>query len=201
MPCKRLDSAINEPVRPAIKAFPGEGGFWLFIFVDLTLFSVFFLGFLYARGQDTAAFVEAQAHVHQTLGALNTILVLCSSWFVVMAIHYARNHLERKASRLLIAATACGLGFVFIKLMEYGEKVSAGIIPNTSDFFDFYYFLTGIHFIHVLTGIAILIAMSQYGRFNAPIASRISYLECGATFWHLVDLLWIMLFALLYLLP
>lgn len=102
---------------------------------------------------------------------------------------------------LFISAAACGVAFAVVKLFEYREKILAGIVPNTSEFFNYYYFMSGIHFLHVLIGVPALIAMSQYGRSSASLRMKISWLECGASFWHLVDLLWIVLFALLYLLP
>lgn len=199
-PAETLDKHENLP-NPAGRSLPGEGGVWVLILCDLMLFTVFFLSFLHARGQDPASFVVAKEHVNQAFGTFNTILLLCSSWFVVMGIHSARRDAARAASRLFITAAGCGLGFAVVKMFEYREKLLAGIVPNTSEFFNYYYFMTGLHFLHVLIGVPVLIAMSQYGRFDAPFKTKIGYLECGASFWHLVDLLWIVLFALLYLLP
>ena len=173
----------------------------MFIFSDLLIFTAFFLSFLHERGQDLVGFSDAKSHINQTFGTINTLLLLCSSWFVALGIQNARVRLDRLAQRQFIAAAACGLGFAAIKIFEYREKILAGILPNSSEFFNYYYILTGIHFFHVLLGLAVLFVMSRYSRFPLTHQTSIAYLECGASFWHLVDLLWIVLFALLYLVP
>ena len=95
-------------------------------------------------------------------------------------------------------ALVCGLGFVLLKAIEYGQKIAAGITPLTSDFFMYYFAFTGIHLLHVLIGIgALLLAISAAARPAAP--SQLIVVECAGLFWHLVDLLWIILFALFYL--
>jgi nitric oxide reductase NorE protein len=179
---------------------PGEPGVWIIIFGDMLVFSVMFLSFMVARRADLALFRTSAAHLDRRLGLLNTVLLLTSSWFVALAIQAARGGDGRSTVRRFRGAIACALGFVVSKLLEYGMKVHAGIAINDNDFYMYYFVLTGIHFMHVLVGLGVLTFMTRYAAAGGFDAAKMSHLESGASFWHLVDLLWIALFALLYLL-
>ncbi len=178
---------------------PGEAGIWLFIFGDMMVFTVFFLIFLYYRGEDAALFIQSQRYLSQPLGVLNTLLMLTSSWFVASGIRAARFDKGRQAATGFILAFLCGFSFGIIKFIEYSSKFHAGITLNTNNFFMCYYMFTGIHFVHVLLGMVLLSFMGRYSWASSNTSQKISFLEIGASFWHLVDLLWIVLFALLYL--
>jgi nitric oxide reductase NorE protein len=177
---------------------PGEIGIWTFIAGDLVLFSLLFFLFLQYRAGQEALFTESQRHLDQALGLVNTALLLSSSWLVASAVHAARRQQLPIASRCFAAAFACGAGFIVVKYFEYGEEIRAGFTPNSNDFFMYYYVYTGIHLIHVVIGMGVLATLAVYSRSAGP-AAKIQHLESGATFWHLVDLLWLVLFALLYL--
>jgi nitric oxide reductase NorE protein len=181
------------------RRMPGEEGVWVFIFLDLMTFSIFFLTFLYYRGQNVPLFTNSQAHLSQLLGALNTFLMLTSSWFVATAVQAARRGLGRVTPVCFMLAFLCGAGFGVVKFFEYGAKIRAGITPNTNDFYMYYYMFTGIHFMHVLIGMGVLAGLARYSWSGGIDGKKIRNIESGATFWHLVDLLWIVLFALLYL--
>jgi nitric oxide reductase NorE protein len=133
------------------------------------------------------------------LGAINTLLMLSSSWFVATAVQAARKNLARLTPLCFMMALACGVAFGVVKVLEYAEKIRAGITLNTNDFYMYYFVFTGIHFLHVLIGMGVLSVLAVYTRAGRFDASSIRHLETGASFWHLVDLLWIVLFALLYL--
>ena len=183
----------------AVGHVPGELGVWMFIAGDLIVFSLFFVTFLYYRGLEVDLFTTSQTHLNQTFGAINTFFMLTSSWFVASAVHAARHRMGKVTPICLLLAMTCGVGFAIVKVLEYGEKISAGITLTSDNFFMYYYMFTGIHFVHVLIGMAVLAfltRMSWSGQFDA---TRIRNLESGASFWHLVDLLWIVLFALIYL--
>jgi nitric oxide reductase NorE protein len=185
------------PAQP--RRLPGEAGLWVLIAGDLFVFSLFFSTFLYYRGQEPDVFTISQQTLDRAFGLANTFLLLTSSLFVASATRRVRE--GRPGPRpLFIAAMACGLGFVVIKAFEYGAKFSAGIGFTTNDFFMLYFAFTGIHLIHVLIGLVILgvLALSS-GKPEAGTA-RLMWIECGAIFWHLVDLLWVVLFSLFYLL-
>jgi nitric oxide reductase NorE protein len=178
---------------------PGEEGIWILIFGDLVVFSLFFIVFLYYRGQNAELFDASQAHLNQALGAINTLLMLSSSWFVATAVQAARKNLARLTQLCFMMAFVCGVAFGVVKVLEYAEKIRAGITLNTNDFYMYYFVFTGIHFLHVLIGMGVLSVLAVYSRTGTFNESKIRHLESGASFWHLVDLLWIVLFALLYL--
>jgi nitric oxide reductase NorE protein len=177
---------------------PGEAGIWVFIFGDMLVFGLFFVTYLHYRGGDTSLYVEAQRELNQTLGLINTLLLLTSSWCVAQAVTAIRRGRVSVAPKLFAAGFALGLGFVVVKLVEYGEKISAGITLLTNDFFMFFFMFTGIHMLHVLIGLGVLGFLFSLSRREAAV-EHVQSLESGGAFWHLVDLLWIVLFALFYL--
>lgn len=180
---------------------PGEEGVWVFIIGDMSVFGLFFIVFASYYAQSPELFLQSQAQLNQNFGALNTLLLLSSSWFVVMALKAYRKHLLKLCGRLISLAFLCGFGFGVIKFLEYGEKLDHGITLTTNDFFMFYYVYTGIHFLHLLLGMLVLIFLWFKTRNpNAVVTDKdISTFEGGASYWHMVDLLWIVLFPLLYL--
>ena len=179
---------------------PGEPGIWVVIFGDMLMFSFMFGVFLFYRRSDLALFQSSQALLNQTFGLINTFFMLTSSWFVAKAVQAARFHRGRETVIMFRLALACGVGFSVVKIAEYTQKVLAGIVINSNDFFVYYYMFTGIHFVHVLIGMGVLAFMAHYAADGQFSEIKIGHIESGATFWHLVDLLWIALFALLYLL-
>jgi len=184
---------------PAVRRLPGEAGIWVFIAGDLAIFSLFFLTYLYYRGDDVALFFASQQQLSLTFGTINTVLMLTSSWFVASAVHGVRRSQQGVARVCLLLAIACGAGFGVVKVFEYGEKIRAGLTLNSNDFYIYYYMLTGIHLLHVLIGTGVLIYLYRVVGSGCRDAVAIRNLESGASFWHVVDVLWIVLFALLYL--
>jgi len=187
-----------EP-RQNTKRLPGEEGIWAFVLGDMLIFSLFFGTFLYYRNEQTDIFLQSQLLLNKNYGAINTLLLLTSSWFVATAVHMYRKDNLQWTSRLLASGFLCGIGFAIIKVIEFSDKFRAGITLNTNDFFMFYFMFTGIHFVHVLIGLGVLFFIWRTVR-RTPQGSGIRTLENGATFWHMVDLLWIVLFPLIYLL-
>jgi nitric oxide reductase NorE protein len=183
---------------PAARRIPGEPGIWVIIFGDLMVFSLFFGTFAYYRMGDPALFRAAQAHLNQGFGLLNTLLLLTSSWAVAKGIGLAREGQGRRARGLIGLAMLLGAGFAVVKVFEYREKLEAGIGPSTNDFFMLYFTYTGVHLLHVLAGIGALAFLRA--RAAAPMTpGTIAAIEGCGIFWHLVDILWVVLFAILYL--
>lgn len=193
-------SDATAPVRSPQRHLPGEPGIWLFIGGDMVLFSVLFVIFLQYRAEDFATFSAGRNTLSQPLGLLNTLLMLSSSWFVAMATQAVRKQIPNVAPACFALALLCGLGFVVVKYFEYSAKVHAGFTLTSNDFYMFYFVYTGIHLVHVLIGMGVLTALLMYTRSRAVADVTLQHVESGASFWHLVDLLWIVLFALLYLL-
>lgn len=189
---------MSEQATRSHPHLPGESGVWVFILGDMLMFAAFFIVFMFYRGEDVALYAKSQLTLNQHLGAVNTFLMLSSSWCVAVAVETARGGRPRGAQGWLLSAMACAVGFVVVKFFEYSEKIAAGFTLTSNDFFMYYYMLTGLHLMHVLLGLGVLSYLWLTLRAPAA-ASTLRTLESGASFWHMVDILWIVLFALLYL--
>lgn len=184
---------------PATKRIPGEVGTWVFIFGDMFIFAVIFITYLHYRSQQAQAFNEAQKSLVRGFGAANILLLLTSSLLVVVGMRAISRRRTDLAPWMFVGAIACGLAFSTLKFVEYGEKLSAGITPATNDFYMYYFILTGLHFFHLIVGMVILAAIAWASSRPAEDVKKYALIEGGACFWHMVDLLWIILFPLLYL--
>lgn len=194
-----LSAQLVKADRMSERHVPGEPGVWVLLFGDMLIFSVFFVTFAVHRGDNVELYRHAQSQLNQVFGILNTFLMLSSSWFVANAVQLSRANQTRRSAAFFKLGLLCGLCFVVVKCFEYGEKVRHGITPSTNDFFMYYYLFTGVHLLHVVVGMAVIGVLSSYVQ-KAPMDSRrIRNIESGASFWHVVDLLWIVLFALFYI--
>lgn len=200
-----IDTTFNDPFidteekeAPREKV-PGETGLWAAMFFDLAFFSTFFGMWMYYRKQESGIFSQTQDTFSIFFGGANTLLLIISSWCVVMAIKHARKHHLREANQLILAAMACGFGFIAIKFFEYYAKASAGVHIDSNVFYTLYFLGTGMHFIHVLIGLSVLFLMWLRTTKDHLNLDDMRLLENGAIYWHMVDLLWIVLFPLIYL--
>jgi nitric oxide reductase NorE protein len=182
------------------RKIPGEAGIWVFIFGDLLFFAYLFLLYLHYRAGDPELFARSQRHLNAGLGVAYTLLLLTSSLFAVIALRRIRARSAWAATYFVVAAMGCGVAFVAMKVVEYYTKVNAGVTPGTNQFYLFYYVLTGLHLAHVVIGLGVLVFMRRLAR-RAPRLSalQLSLAEGCACFWHMVDLLWLVIFPLLYL--
>jgi nitric oxide reductase NorE protein len=180
------------------RRLPGDEGVWLFITADSFMFTLFFSSFIYERTKNAELFNASQRALNPAIGAMNMLFLLSASWFVVLAVDAAKKGLQRPLLNCLAMALACGAAFATAKVLEYRDKVAHGITMLTNDFYMFYFALTGLHFVHLVIGMVVLGVLLSKAR--SGIGGRyIHYLESGASYWHMVDLLWIMLFPMLYL--
>lgn len=189
-----VSSAIDKD-----RHLPGEVGIWVLIFGDLFAFTLLFIIFMYYRGAEPDVFVEAHGHMNQIFGAINTLLLLTSSWCVATGVQAARRGQGQLAANGFIVAVCCGLGFALVKYFEYGEKLRGGLTFMTNKFYHCYYMFTAIHLFHVTLGMVFLYLMARTARSGRIDAGKMRFMEAGASFWHMVDLLWIALFAFFYL--
>lgn len=178
---------------------PGDLAVWFIILLELTTFVLLFVAYAVMRGKDVALFNDSQLMLDRSKGLINTWLLISGSWCVVRAIESIRKGLRSTGLRWLIAAQGCGLGFLFFKFEEYSALFSAGIGLDTNRFYTFYFSLTGFHFLHVLAAIVVLAILTFTNRHGDCDPDRLHSLETGGAFWHMVDLLWIVLFPLVYL--
>tara|TARA_R110001599_G_scaffold353591_1_gene594112 strand:- start:4494 stop:5120 length:627 start_codon:yes stop_codon:yes gene_type:complete len=195
-----LTSHDTATLNPRQNHVPGEIGIWLFVAGDLIVFAVFFVVIALGDVDQPEVFARSHASLDMWAGVLNTLLLLTGSWFVAVGVDKCRSTGKPVGSHYFSLAILCGMAFAANKSVEWGDKISAGITPATNDFYMFFFIFTGIHMLHVLAGIGVLLLIRSVSRRPALTRRDISTMESGATFWHLVDLLWIVLFALFYLL-
>jgi nitric oxide reductase NorE protein len=178
----------------------GDLGVWLVILLELLTFAILFVGFAFARTREVDLFNAAQATLNLHAGALNTVLLVSGSACVAAAVHAMRRDARRACARWLAGALTCGGGFVGTKIWEWADKLGDGVDLSTNSFYMFYLLLTGFHFLHVVVGLLALAWLWLRVRHGAYGSSDCHALETGAAFWHMVDLLWIVLFPLIYVL-
>jgi nitric oxide reductase NorE protein len=171
-------------------------GVWVFIGADSAIFAILFMSFMQDRLKEPALFEASRHTLNFNLGGIDTLILLTSSWLVALGVQAAKRDELERVPRFLLGGALTGCLFVISKSTEYAEKFAAGITPATDSFYMWYFTLTGIHLAHVLFGTSLLTYLwlrARRGNVNMKVT------ECVASFWHLVDLLWIILFPLLYL--
>ena len=194
------DIAIKE------KYPPGDFGVWVIIYVELITFGLFFIGYAFSRRGNLEMFNNSQLMLNQTSGFINTFILITSSYFVAKGVQKMRSMTKenyelanKEASKWLKFAMACGVAFLFIKISEFSHIFGQGITLSTNKFFMFYLLLTMFHFMHVFLGTIILFNIHQRTRVFGYTPEDYRGFESGASYWHMVDLLWIVLFPLIYI--
>jgi nitric oxide reductase NorE protein len=190
---------VGSPAAATQRHLPGDFAIWIFIYAELLVFGIFFLSYAFARAHDVELFNTHQQFLDRDSGALNTVILITSSWFVVRAVNAIRTGASVPCARWLGLALLCGAGFVAIKLFEFKARYAAGISLSTNTFYMFYLSLTFFHFMHVLMGMVILGAVGAKALRGGYSAAEHTGVETGASYWHMVDLVWIVLFPLVYL--
>lgn len=178
---------------------PGLQGVWIFVLIDMSFFGLLFVAYVVQQSHQRELFAASQAALDIRLGLVNTVILLTSSCFVALAVSAARADDRRSTNVLLLLGAGCGIGFVISKVFEYGAKISSGFSLLTDDFFMFYFVITALHLLHVVAGTIVLAVMAGKARAGTVGPGRMMAVESSATYWHVVDLLWVMIFPLLYL--
>jgi cytochrome c oxidase subunit III len=187
-------------------------GMWLFLGTEVLLFAGLFLGYAVYRHFYHDTFKAASHHLNLTMGTINTVVLISSSFTVAMAYYSVKRGRNKAAAGFLIFTILCALAFLLIKSFEYAHKFEEGALPGkwfhfhemegmpgASLFFSIYFLATGLHAFHVIVGASILVWVLRRvmrGDFNPNYYIPV---ELGGLYWHLVDLVWIFLFPLLYL--
>ncbi|WP_290653581.1 cytochrome c oxidase subunit 3 family protein [Aquisalimonas sp.] len=171
---------------------PGNPLIWVLILGELVVFAAFFAFYGVARAQEPEVFAVSQQALDPLLGGLNTLVLLTSGLFAALAIEECARERVQRCRRWLLMAMGLGLVFGVVKVAEYWDKVSQGFTLESNTFFTFYYLLTGFHFAHVIFGLGLLGLVVW--------RTSMANVETATAFWHMVDLIWILLYPLLYLL-
>jgi cytochrome c oxidase subunit 3 len=187
-------------------------GMWLFLATEILLFTVLFTAYSVYRFLFPAGFEGASHLAHVALGTTNTVVLITSSLTVALAIYYARQGQSKRTVALLAVTIAFGAVFMVLKGIEYYHHFADGQLPGkyyhyvglkgpgVSMYFTLYFLMTGLHGLHVLVGMGVLAwlaARAARGDFSRAYSTPV---ELGGLYWHLVDLIWIFLFPLFYLL-
>jgi len=178
---------------------PGDFGIWVIIYVEFVTFAALFIGYAFARRANVEMFNQSQLLLDQKSGFINTLVLITSSWFVVKAVQAIKKNNSKLSSDWLLRAMGVGSIFIVVKIMEFADKFEQGINLSTNTFFMFYLMLTVFHFLHVVLGLIILFNIYKKTKLGGYSDKDHIGMETGASYWHLVDLLWIVLFPLVYI--
>lgn len=176
-----------------------EDGIWLFVLGDFLIYGLLFLVYAHASAANTESFRAGQALLSKPIGLVNTVVLLTGSWLVARALWWLRAGDFSRSDRCVQGALICALAFIGLKLTEYGIQIHQGSYLTSSDFLMYYYVLTSIHLLHVVVGALVLMLMLQVVRARENSGHALQSFTGGAVYWHLVDMLWLILFPLLYL--
>ncbi len=173
---------------------PGEAGIWVFILSDLMLFSALFLAYSLEKASGKGHLGHGPSI---EVGAIETVLLLTSSLLVANAVRGLRRQRRTVSRRYIALAMLCGIGFAALKAFEWTTLSSAGFDLTADRYFVYYYALTGMHMVHVVIGLCVLTAIAR--RLRRPAHEHdLRFTESGASYWHMVDLIWVVVFAVLY---
>lgn len=189
-------------------------GIWLFLATEILMFGGLFVGYFIYQSRFPEMFIEGASFLDWRYGSVNTIVLLISSLTMALSIHYAQKNNKKLCVTNLVITLVCAGAFMVIKYLEYSHKFHLGLFPgaafapvesldiassNLGMYFSFYFLMTGLHGSHVLIGMGLItwvLIRASKGEFNSEYYTP---LEGVGLFWHLVDLIWIYLFPILYL--
>lgn len=177
---------------------PGDLAIWIFILAELLVFAIFFAAYAVTRMNHVEMFNEFQLHLNRRAALANTVALITSSYFVVRAVEAISRNNARACYRWLLGAMAMGGAFLVIKSFEFAHHFGAGVTLSTNLFYMFYLSLTFFHFMHVILGLVILAAVAHKTRQGSYSATNHTGVETGGAYWHMVDLVWLILFPLVY---
>jgi len=177
---------------------PGGILIWILISLELLTFGVAIIALVVASRENPELFHQSRMKLNITFGAINTLFLLTSGYFMAMTVVYAKQKKYKKAAVNTKLAMLGGVFFLMLKTWEYYEKIQDGLNLDYNSFFKFYWLLTGFHVIHVLVGLGLLFFIYlSLRKTNSP--PEILNVEAGAAFWHMCDLIWLLIFPVLYL--
>jgi len=190
-----MDTTINSK---NIYYPPGGILMWIIVFLELFTFGLALIAMVYYGKQEPELFHQSKLLLNTTFGTVNTIVLITSGFFMALSVQYIKNKNVSKSSFFLILTILGGLLFLVLKSIEYSSKIDAGLGMSYNTFFTFYWMLTLFHVVHVLVGLVILISV-YIGLKKKKLNTNIDDFEASAAFWHMCDLIWLLLFPVIYL--
>ncbi len=178
---------------------PGGILIWIIIYLELITFGMAIIALAYYGSEERDLFHNNSLKLNKTIGTINTILLLTSGFFVAKGIQYFKVQHIKKTLLFFNWAIVGGFGFLVLKSIEYYEKLKVGLTMDYNSFFTFYWLLTGFHLIHVIVGLVLLI-VNSFSITKKQTEASFEDIEASASFWHMCDLIWLLLFPVLYLL-
>jgi cytochrome c oxidase subunit 3 len=197
---------------PAAQTHAARLGMWVFIASELLFFGALFVLYVATREAFPREFAEAARHTDLVLGSANTYVLVTASLLVALALHAAEHDASARASLLLLGAAALGVLFLALKGIEYAAHLHEGLSPGAyfhaahlrgrgyAYFFTLYYAMTGLHALHVIGGVVVLGVLAWRAWHGAYGAAYQTPLELGGMYWHFVDVVWLFLWPMFYLL-
>jgi nitric oxide reductase NorE protein len=179
-----------------VRFVPGQPDMWVLVLFEALVFTSYFTVYVIRRSRNSDLFLHSQAHLNLRVGVLNTLVLLVSSWSVARCVQAARERSFRVALNNAYLTMLFGLLFLVSKVIEWVTEIGQGFSLTTDEFFSFYYFLTAIHFLHLLIGF-VFVGVAIY-QIKSPARRSQELIETCATYWHTIDFLWVLIFALLY---
>ncbi len=181
---------------PHERPVPGQPDMWIFVLFEAFVFTSYFTVYVIRRTQNADLFLQSQGQLDLRVGIFNTLVLLVSSWCIARCVQAARDGEFAAALNNIYLTMLFGLVFLVSKVLEWTAKIEHGFSFTSDEFFSFYYFLTAIHFLHLLIGFVFLgVAVHQI---RTPARRSQELIETCATYWHTIDFLWVLIFALLY---
>jgi len=187
---------LRQDAGRSVKFVPGQADMWAFVLFETLVFTAYFGFYLFYRTQSPALFLRSQAQLDLRIGVFNTLILLLSSWSIARCVQSARVGAYRLALKDVFLTASLGLVFLVSKVFEWYRQIRTGNSFSSNDFFTYYFFLTGIHFVHLLIGFVVL-GVVVY-QLRSPARRSQELVETCATYWHTIDYLWVLIFALLY---
>jgi nitric oxide reductase NorE protein len=191
--------AKAHTISPSVENPPGGLVIWILILLELLTFGMALFVMVYMHRSEVALFTNMAQMLDLRLGTLNTVVLLSSGYAMAISVLALENGARKRSDYFFVGSMALGMIFLLVKFVEYRSKYAQGLTLGENTFMDFYWLLTGFHAIHILVGILMLVSI-RLGRRGQTDAEALSYWESGAAFWHLCDLIWLMIFPALYIL-
>ena len=193
--CTSVESSGVAP-----RHLPGDLAMWFFILAELSVFAILILAFAVTQAIKPQMFSESRLLLNTSTGLAMTLSLLTAGLFAALAQEQVRRSRPRHGAVFLLMALLAASVYVVLKLTEYRHLLASGLGIEHNTFFTLYWILTGFHFLHVLLGMVILGWLAERCRRGLYDASKRSGFESGVLYWHMVDLIWVMLFPLVYVL-